>query len=140
MANKPTKLNQTSLIKNPNTLQTWTNHQLEEIQKCGDPDTGPRHFLNNYFYIQHPTQGKIPYQAFPYQEGLLDAYSKHIYSVSLLSRQMGKCFLDTTLIKIKNNSTQKEYNLPVGVYYEWCMAKKDGLIPPDISKYVVKSL
>ena len=78
------------LIKKANVAYKWTNSQLEELMQCGDPVTGPQYFLNNFFYIQHPTQGKIPYKAFNYQDELLESYHTHRFSVNMLGRQMGK--------------------------------------------------
>lgn len=78
------------LIKKANVAYKWTNSQLEELMKCGDPDTGPQYFLNNFFYIQHPTLGRIPYKAFNYQDELLESYHTHRFSVNMLGRQMGK--------------------------------------------------
>lgn len=78
------------LIKKANVAYKWTNEQLEELLKCSDPIEGPQHFLQNFFYIQHPTQGKIPYKAFDYQSELLESYHSHRFSVNMLGRQMGK--------------------------------------------------
>ena len=78
------------LIKKANQKQKWTTSQIEELIKCQDPLTGPGHFLNNYFYIQHPTQGKLKYSAYDYQTELLSSYHKNRFSVNMLGRQMGK--------------------------------------------------
>ena len=78
------------LIKKANVAYKWTNSQLEELMQCGDPVDGPKYFLNNFFYIQHPTLGRIPYKAFNYQDELLESYHTHRFSVNMLGRQMGK--------------------------------------------------
>jgi hypothetical protein len=78
------------LVKKPHTVQRYTEAQLLELAKCQDPVTGPEYFLANYFYIQHPTKGKIQYQAFDYQKRLLDSYHNHRFSVNMLGRQLGK--------------------------------------------------
>ena len=64
---KPLDVN---LIKKPHQQVSWTEHQMTELARCLDPETGPMHYLSNYFYIQHPTRGKIQYQPFEYQERL----------------------------------------------------------------------
>jgi hypothetical protein len=79
-----------NLVKKANTTQRWSEADIEHILKCSDPENGPRYFLNNFFFIQHPTKGKIQYQAFEYQERLLDSYHGHRFSVNMLGRQMGK--------------------------------------------------
>ena len=55
-----------------------------------DPITGPHHFLDNFFYIQHPTKGRLRYEAFEYQRRLIDSYHNHRFNVNLLPRQTGK--------------------------------------------------
>jgi len=79
-----------NLIKKANITQRWTDEDLAHMAKCMDPIDGPKYFLDNFFFIQHPTQGKIQYKAFSYQERLLDSYHGHRFSVNMLGRQMGK--------------------------------------------------
>ena len=79
-----------NLVKRAHVTQRWTEQDIEHMIKCSDPITGPRYFLNNFFFIQHPTKGKIQYKAFNYQDRLLDSYHDHRFSVNMLGRQMGK--------------------------------------------------
>jgi hypothetical protein len=79
-----------NLIKKAHKQQRWTQEQIEELAKCQDPVNGPHYFMNNYFYIQHPTKGKMQYTAFDYQVGLIDAYHNHRFSVAMMGRQLGK--------------------------------------------------
>ena len=79
-----------NLIKKANATQRWTEEDIEHMLKCSDPITGPRYFLENFFFIQHPTKGKIQYKPFDYQKRLLDSYHGHRFSVNMLGRQMGK--------------------------------------------------
>ena len=78
------------LIKAPHRRQKFTEQQLEQFLKCADPDTGPAYFMDNFFYIQHPTQGKMLYHAFDYQKKLIDTYHNYRYSISMMPRQTGK--------------------------------------------------
>ena len=78
------------LIKKPNMQESYTIEQIGEILKCADPVTGPEYFLSKYFYIQHPTKGRLLYQPFDYQKRLTDTYHKYRYSISLMPRQTGK--------------------------------------------------
>jgi hypothetical protein len=78
------------LIKRANAKQRWTDDDLMHMAACMDPITGPKYFLANFFNIQHPTKGQIKYQAFSYQDDLLDSYHTHRFSVNILGRQMGK--------------------------------------------------
>ena len=78
------------LIKKPNVLESYTEQQLHEIVKCADPVTGPQYFLEHYFYIQHPTRGRMRYEPYEYQRRLVDTYHNYRYSISLMPRQTGK--------------------------------------------------
>ena len=78
------------LVKKPHTTESYTNEQLIEFAKCADPITGPEYFMSNYFYIQHPTKGRMLYQPFEYQKGLINSYHNYRYSISLMPRQTGK--------------------------------------------------
>lgn len=79
-----------NLIKKAHITQAWTAEHIEALCKCQDPITGPEYFINNFFYIQHPTKGKMQYNAYKYQEKLLTSYHSHRFSVNMLGRQMGK--------------------------------------------------
>lgn len=79
-----------NLIKKPHQAQSWTQSQISELAQCMDPVAGPIHFMSNYFYIQHPTRGKIQYQPFQYQVNLLRTYHENRFSIALLPRQTGK--------------------------------------------------
>ena len=81
---------ESAIIKTPYKKMSYTEHQIQELAKCADPVTGPRYFMSNYFFIQHPTKGSIQYHPFEYQERLIDAYHHNRYSISLMPRQTGK--------------------------------------------------
>ena len=78
------------LVKSAHTTQRFTEEDIENLLKCQDLKTGANFFLNNFFYIQHPTKGKIEYHAYAYQEKLLESYNNHRFSVNMLGRQLGK--------------------------------------------------
>ena len=79
-----------TLIKKPYTASTFTGEQLEEFVRCADPINGPKHFMSHYFYIQHPTKGRMNYVPFAYQDRLIDTYHNFRFSISLMPRQTGK--------------------------------------------------
>lgn len=79
-----------ALVKRANQVETFTEQQIIEVAKCADPVTGPKYFMNNYFFIQHPVRGRIHYSAFEYQDRLIDTYHNYRFSVSLMPRQTGK--------------------------------------------------
>ena len=78
------------LIKPAHSKQPYSEEQIREFMRCADPMTGPKHFLDNYFYIQHPVKGRLLYHPFDYQDELIDIYHNHRFSINLLGRQMGK--------------------------------------------------
>ena len=78
------------LIKPAHKKQAYTAEQIKEFAKCADPVTGPRYFLANYFYIQHPVKGRLLYKPFDYQDELIEIYHNNRFSINLLGRQMGK--------------------------------------------------
>jgi len=78
------------LIKAPHRRHHWTEEQLLEFIASADPETGPAYFLDHFFYIQHPTRGKMLYHPFEYQKKLIDTYHNYRYSISMMPRQTGK--------------------------------------------------
>jgi hypothetical protein len=78
------------LVKSANITQKWTEQDIENLIRCQDPVNGPHFFLEHFFYIQHPTRGKLLYQPYEYQKRLIDSYHNHRFNVNLLPRQTGK--------------------------------------------------
>lgn len=87
MANKNTE---NKLVKTAYSTQRYTEKDIEDLMKCSDPVDGPHYFLDHFFYIQHPTKGKLCYEPFEYQKRLIDSYHQHRFNVNLLPRQTGK--------------------------------------------------
>jgi Terminase large subunit, T4likevirus-type, N-terminal/Terminase RNaseH-like domain len=82
-----------NLIRKPHIRMQLTKKELLEFSLCADPDTGPDYFLRNFFYIQHPTRGRLKFTPFDYQEELLKNYHTNRFSINMLGRQMGKSTL-----------------------------------------------
>jgi len=78
------------LTKKAHKKDKFTEEQVSDLLKCADPETGYHYFCENFFYIQHPTKGKMLFEPFAYQDRLLDAYHNHRFTVNMLPRQMGK--------------------------------------------------
>ena len=85
-----TKTLESALIKKPYTAASFSDYELEEFVKCADPINGPTYFMSRYFYIQHPTKGRMNYVPFEYQERLIETYHNYRFSISLMPRQTGK--------------------------------------------------
>jgi hypothetical protein len=78
------------LVKTAYVTQKYTEQDIEQLLGCSDPINGPHFFLEHFFYIQHPTKGKLLYEPFEYQRRLIDSYHGNRFNVNLLPRQTGK--------------------------------------------------
>ena len=78
------------LVKSPHRQQIFSDQELEHFLACADPVTGPEYFMDHFFYIQHPTQGKMVYHPFEYQKRLINTYHNYRFSISMMPRQTGK--------------------------------------------------
>lgn len=80
-----------NIIKDPYVKTYFAdNKQFEDFMECCDPNTGYKYFMDNFFYIQHPTRGAMQYHPYDYQEELIDTYHNYRYAIALMGRQMGK--------------------------------------------------
>ena len=78
------------LVKTPYKKQQFTEQQLEEVMRCAEPVTGPEYFMRNFFFIQHPVQGKLQYNPWEFQERLIQTYHNYRFSIAMMPRQTGK--------------------------------------------------
>lgn len=104
---------QTDAIKKPNSTTQYTPTQIAEfIQSVEEP----MYFLRTFMKIQHPKLGSLPFEPYPFQERLINAFAENRFSIALTARQMGKTtcaagFLlwkamftpDTTILIVANN-------------------------------------
>jgi hypothetical protein len=81
---------ETALIKSPYASTIYTDEQIREFALCADPITGPLYFMDHFFYIQHPTKGRMLYHPFDYQRRLVETYHNYRFSISMMPRQTGK--------------------------------------------------
>ena len=58
----------------------------EEYIKCA---ANPSYFMRKYCFIQHPKQGRIPFNLYPFQDKVLTLFQENSYSIVLKSRQLG---------------------------------------------------
>jgi|TARA_R110000796_G_scaffold76059_5_gene170207 hypothetical protein len=78
------------LIKKANKQETYTEHQIADLLKCMDPVDGYLYFAKNFAYIQHPTKGKLLFDPYEYQLGLMDSYHNYRFNINMMPRQTGK--------------------------------------------------
>ena len=80
-------------IKKAHKKHKYTKEQVEQLEKCMDPKTGPLFFMKTFMKIQHPTKGEMKFNPFPYQERLpnyssIALYRKIIFQKSSFSYQL----------------------------------------------------
>jgi len=78
------------LVKKAHTRTRYTEKEVQELRACAHPDTGAKFFMDNFFYIQHPTKGKLKFAPFEFQERLVDSYHSYRFNINMLPRQTGK--------------------------------------------------
>ena len=84
-----------SLVKAPHQKMVVTIEQQAEFVRCA---LDPVYFAMNYVYVQHTTQGKVPFHLFDYQKDMINTFKNHKYVVSMCSRQLGKTTCAATYI------------------------------------------
>ena len=52
------------LTKKAHVRDKFSNEQIEDLQKCLDPETGYLFFCQKFFNIQHPVEGKMLFNPF----------------------------------------------------------------------------
>jgi hypothetical protein len=78
------------LVKKAHIRQKWTETEIQQMQLCMDPITGPEYFLRNFFYIQHPVKGQMLFDPFEFQVRLLHSYHNYRFNINMMPRQTGK--------------------------------------------------
>ena len=82
--------NSNNLIKTANKTERFSEQDIIDLQLCSDLERGHDYFLKNFFFIQHPTRGQIKYEAYGYQEKLVDSLHNYRFNINMLPRQSGK--------------------------------------------------
>ncbi len=115
-----------SLTKKAHKQETYDLSQQEEMAKCMDPVTGPLYFMSNYYYIQHPTRGRILYRPYEYQKRVIEALNEYISTIVLQPRQSGKCFRGRVEVNIRCTKTGEVRTITASELYEMQKVKHGG--------------
>lgn len=104
------------IVKKAYTPNTYTAEQIKELARCYG---NPLFFMENFVYIQHPTQGRQLLNLYPFQKDMIDAIHNNRFSILLTARQMGKTTVasayllwyamfkdDATILIVANNNAQ----------------------------------
>ena len=78
------------LIKKANRQETFSEDQIADLLACMDPDNGYLYFARKFAYIQHPVQGKLLFDPYEYQLGLMESYHNYRFNINMMPRQTGK--------------------------------------------------
>lgn len=79
-----------NLVKKAHAPQRYTLEEVEHLEACMDPITGPLYFAKNFIKIQHPVHGSMPFEPYEYQVKLIQAYAENKQCIAMLPRQSGK--------------------------------------------------
>jgi len=78
------------LTKKANQQETFTEQQVQDLLQCMDPDTGYLYFAKHFAHIQHPVKGKLIFDPYEYQLGLMHSYHNYRFNINMMPRQTGK--------------------------------------------------
>jgi len=74
-------------VKRDGVLQSWTDEMVREYAKCMK---SPSYFAKQYCKIISLDQGLVPFELYPYQEKMFEAFNEHRFNIVLACRQSGK--------------------------------------------------
>jgi len=100
-------------------LVTYTKEIINEYIRCKEDII---YFAEKYFYITTIDDGKIKIPLWDFQKKVLKAFitppknRRHI--IMMMPRQQGKCFLDTTIVKLRNKKTKEIKELPIKEFFD----------------------
>jgi len=87
--------------------------RAQEILKCKKDII---YFTEHYFTILSLDKGKSIIKLYPKQKELLKCIQDNKRIVCVSSRQVGKCLLSSTYIKIRNKKTGLEEEITIGEF------------------------
>jgi hypothetical protein len=99
--------------KKANLAFEYSDWEFDEIKKCAKDII---HFANLYCQVM-TDEGYMKIQLRPYQEMVLRSYQENRWNIFLAPRQIGKCHIYTTKIKIRNKETLEESEVCIGDFY-----------------------
>lgn len=112
----------TGPIKRTRPYNTLTDLQKEIYKKVYDPVNGILFFAENCCYVNR--NGIQHYEPFDYQKEMLFNLRNYTSVISLFGRQLGKCGLGTTKIKVKNKKTNEIKELTLEDFFNLIKNKK----------------
>jgi len=129
-------------IKAPFQKTQYTRDQFQELLKCA---SDPLYFIENYVYVQHPTQGRKPFKMWDFQKKLVSTYWKYTNSICMILRQSGKtassaayllwyaCFNPDVTILIAAHKFKAASEIMMRVKYAY--EELPDFLRPGVTKY-----
>ena len=74
-------------LKKANTKIEFTAEQIQEFIKCKED---PVYFAKNYIKIVNVDEGLVPFEMWPFQEGLIRKFHRNRFNICMMPRQTGK--------------------------------------------------
>lgn len=88
--------NELDIVKKANTKSSYTEQTMMELVQCVED---PFYFMRNFMKIQHPIRGALPFEPYPFQLDIINAFHDNRFTIALTARQMGKALvLDTPIL------------------------------------------
>ena len=111
--------NDTSYLGNPNLKPrdqstSYSKEQLQEFIKCS---SNPVYFINNYVKIINVDDGVVPFKLHKFQTDMVKLFDENRFSITLASRQIGKCVCINTPFRRRNRKTGVIVNTTIGAFY-----------------------
>jgi len=92
------------------------NTRISEITKC---KRDPVYFANKYFTIISPKRGKHIIETYDKQNDMLETFRNNRRVICCSSRQIGKCVVYMTWIKIRHKKYNwLKLNIPIGLFFD----------------------
>jgi len=92
-----------NLTKRAHTHTDYNKDQILELARCM---SDPFYFMENFMYIQHPMDGRVLFEPYKFQKGMIKTIADNRYSILLTARQMGKTNVYTTIINDKTDNVK----------------------------------
>lgn len=107
-------------LRKPNLTYLYTNEELMELKRCSKD---PIYFADKYGKL-FTENGYQHIKVRDYQQGLLEGMYEHKKCILMCSRQLGKCFLGDSKIKIRNKKTGEIIETRADEFFEKIKNKK----------------
>lgn len=75
------------VVKRPHSKSSYSEQNLLDLVMCMED---PLFFMRNFMKIQHPMRGAVPFEPYPFQIDLVNAFHENRSTIALTARQMGK--------------------------------------------------